>query len=197
MHYSALRTGISYLPFSGGIVISAGIGTQLLPRVGPRVLMTLGGLLSTGAMVWLTQLNLTSSYAGMILPAFIVMSIGMGFVFVPLSNVSLSGVTDHDAGVASAMVNTTQQVGGSLGTALLNTIFVNTQTDYVKSHGLASFAQAAIHGYNAAFTVSAVLLGLSALVVFVMIRKVAPVKQAPGGELDADADQLLVPVHLG
>src|SRR5256714_14494031 len=123
MHYSALKSGVASLPFSGGIVVAAGIAAQLLPRVGPRVRMSIGGVLTTGAMVWLTGLDLNSSYVTDILPAFIAMSVGMGLIVVPLSSTSLSGVSDHDAGVASAMVNTTQQVGGSLGTALLNTIF--------------------------------------------------------------------------
>ncbi|HKT05926.1 MAG TPA: MFS transporter [Rugosimonospora sp.] len=175
LHYSALRTGIAYLPFSGGIVVAAGLAAQLLPRVGPRVLMSVGALMSTAAMVWLTQLDLNSSYVTHILPSFIVMSIGMGLTFVPLSSTALSGVGNHDAGVASAMVNTTQQVGGSLGTALLNTIFTTAVAGYATTHGasLAAQAHGAIHGYNVAFTVSAILLGTGALVVALFIRKPA------------------------
>ncbi|HEX4723210.1 MAG TPA: MFS transporter [Pseudonocardiaceae bacterium] len=184
LHYSALRTGVAYLPFSGGIVLSAAFGAQLLPRVGPRVLMSMGALLATGAMFWLTRLDLTSSYATAILPAFIVMSIGMGLVFVPLSNVALTGVADHDAGVASALVNTTQQVGGSLGTALLNTIFTTAVTGYVAEHGVAgtNLAHAQIHGYNVAFLVSAALMGASAVVAFTFIRNrktTAPAEEVP------------------
>jgi hypothetical protein len=122
------------------------------------------------------------------MPAFIVMSIGMGMVFVPLSNVALTGVANHDAGVASALVNTSQQVGGSLGTALLNTIFTTATAGYLTVHGTAGLglAQAAIHGYNVAFTASALLLAASAVVVFVFIRAKANVltgENAPAAHL--------------
>jgi EmrB/QacA subfamily drug resistance transporter len=193
--YSALKSGIAYLPFSGGIIVAAGIAAQLLPRVGPRVLMTVGGVMATGAMIWLTQLNLNSSYVTGILPAFIAMSLGLGFIFVPMSNTALSGVENHDAGVASAMLNTTQQVGGSLGTALLNTIFITTVTNFVIGHNLnpkstdpgnlLGLAQANIHGYNVAFSVSAALLGLGALLTFLFIRKPAPVHTGEGENVEA------------
>ncbi len=198
MHYSALKTGVAYLPFSGGIVVAAGIASQLLPRVGPRVLMTVGGLLATGAMVYLTQLSLNSSYASDILPAFIAMSLGMGLTFVPLSATALSGVRQHDAGVASAMVNTTQQVGGSLGTALLNTIFTTTLASYLTAHvaeGPLAAANGAIHGYNVAFTASAILLGIGAVLSFLFIRKPAEIKP----ELDADGvpvEDVAIPVPV-
>ncbi len=175
LHYSALKTGVAYLPFSGGIIVAAGLAAQLLPRFGPRVLMTTGGLMAGGAMVWLTQLDLNSSYVTHILPSFIAMSLGMGLMFVPLSSTALSGVGNHDAGVASAMVNTTQQVGGSLGTALLNTIFTTALASYAAVHGVSPVAQAhgAIHGYNVAFTVSAVLLVAGAVLTVLFIRKPA------------------------
>jgi len=174
-HYSPLKTGVAYLPFSGGIIVAAGISAQLLPRVGPRVLMTIGGILATGAMVWLTQLTATSSYVTAILPSFIAMSLGMGLLFVPLSATALSGVANHDAGVASAMVNTTQQVGGSLGTALLNTIFTTVVASFAVAHGVSPAAQVsgAIHGYNVAFTASAILLAVAGLLAALFIRKPA------------------------
>jgi EmrB/QacA subfamily drug resistance transporter len=173
MGYSALRSGVAYLPFSVGIIVAATIAAQLLPRVGPRVLMSTGGALATVAMAWLTQLDLHSSYLTHILPSFFAMSFGMGLVFVSLSSTALSGIANHDAGVASAMVNTTQQVGGSLGTGLLNTIFTTAVAGYLASHGVTPIAQAnaAIHGYNVAFTVSAFLLGAGAVLSFLFIRK--------------------------
>jgi EmrB/QacA subfamily drug resistance transporter len=195
LHYSALKTGLAYLPFSGGIIVAAGLAAQLLPRVGPRVLMTTGGVLATGAMVWLTQLDLNSSYVTHILPSFIAMSLGMGLMFVPLSSTALSGVGNHDAGVASAMVNTTQQVGGSLGTALLNTIFTTTLASYVASHGSSPIGQAhgAIRGYNVAFTVSAVLLAASALLTVLFIRK--PV-ETPTSEHESTEATAAEPVFM-
>jgi EmrB/QacA subfamily drug resistance transporter len=181
LHYSALRTGIAYLPFSGGIIVAATVTAQLLPRFGPRVLMTTGATLATAAMFWLTRLDLHSSYVGVILPAFVVMSVGMGLVFVPMSNTALDRVANHDAGVASALVNTSQQVGGSLGTALLNTIFTTAVASYIVSHGVsgANAANAAIHGYNVAFLVSALLMAGSAVVAFTFIRKTRSPSDAP------------------
>jgi MFS family permease len=185
-HYSPLKTGVAYLPFSGGIIVAAGISAQLLPRVGPRVLLTIGGVLATASMLWLTQLTATSSYVTGILPAFIAMSLGMGLLFVPLSATALSGVANHDAGVASAMVNTTQQVGGSLGTALLNTIFTTVVASFAVAHGTSAtqLVAGAIHGYNVAFTVSAVLLGLAAVLAFSFIRQ--PVEVKPGADETSD-----------
>ncbi|WP_027343518.1 MFS transporter [Hamadaea tsunoensis] len=176
LHYSPLKTGIAYLPFSAALIITAIIGSSLLPRLGPRVMMTVGGLFATAAMVWLTQLSADSSYPAMILPALCIMAIGMGLVFVPLGNTALTGVANHDAGVASAMVNTSQQIGGSLGVALLNTVFTTAVANYVTSHARTTPPQelgglAAIHGYNVAFTISAILFAVSTLIIFTMIRK--------------------------
>jgi MFS family permease len=132
-------------------------------------------------MFWLTRLDLHSSYVGVILPAFVVMSVGMGLVFVPMSNTALDRVANHDAGVASALVNTSQQVGGSLGTALLNTIFTTAVAGYLLSHGTTGVnaANAAIHGYNVAFLVSALLMAGSAVVAFTFIRKAKAPSDAP------------------
>lgn len=201
--YSALHAGIAYLPFSVGIIVSATLTAQLLPRFGPRRLMTTGSLLATAAMVWLTQLNLGSSYVVHILPAFIVMSLGMGMVFVPLSNVALTGVANHDAGVASALVNTSQQVGGSLGTALLNTIFTTASAGFIAVHGAAgiNLAHAAIHGYNIAFLTSAILMAAAAVVVFSFVRWQRPKAETIVDPADRDEstgqDELLMPAHIG
>jgi EmrB/QacA subfamily drug resistance transporter len=170
LQYSPLRSGIAYLPFSFALIITAVVASALLPRVGPRAMMSLGGALAAGAMIWLTQLRVDSSYPAFILPAFVIMAAGMALVFVPLGNTSLTGVDPHDAGVASAMLNTTQMVGGSLGVALLNTVFTTATASYIRTNGPASAELGVVHGYNVAFTVSAVLLAVSALLTFVMIR---------------------------
>ena len=174
--YSPLKTGLLYLPFTGALIVTAGIVSPLLPRVGPRILMTYGSLVAAGGLFWLTDLKLDSSYPAMIMPAMILLAHGMGCVFVPLANTALTGVAEHDAGVASAMVNTTQQIGGSLGVALLNTFFTTATATYIGAH-ISSLGQVkaealgAIHGYNVAFMVSAGLLAASAVVIFLFIRK--------------------------
>jgi EmrB/QacA subfamily drug resistance transporter len=190
LHYSPLRSGVAYLPFSGALIVTAVLASSLLPKLGPRIMMTVGATLATGAMLWLTQLRIDSPYPTGILPAFIVMAVGMALVFVPLGNTALTGVANHDAGVASAMVNTTQQIGGSLGVALLNTVFTNATTGYLKAHGPASAALGVMHGYTVAFTVSAVLLAGSALAVFVLIRG----QRRPDGTApEPDPSPVLVP----
>jgi MFS family permease len=193
LHYTPLHSGIAYLPFSGALIVTAIVATSMLPRVGPRAVMTFGGLLATGGMIWLTQLKLDSSYPTMILPAFMLLAVGMGSVFVPLSNTSLTGVADHDAGVASALVNTTQQIGGSLGVALLNTVFTTSVAGYITAHGPASAPLGAVHGYNVAFTVSAGLIAAATLVIFTLIRKTTH-----NSELEEAQEAVLpIPVHVG
>ena len=133
-------------------------------------------------MAWFTQLHVDSGFALHVLPAEIVMSLGMGFAFVALSSTALVGVDDRDAGVASALVNTTQQVGGSLGTALLNTIAATATATYVTNHGAASTPAGLVHGYTVAFT-----FGLGALVVAVVLSLVLLTKQSRSAGEDVTA----------
>jgi EmrB/QacA subfamily drug resistance transporter len=181
--YSALKTGAAFLPFSGGIIGAAGLASQVLPRVGPRNLMAAGMTIGTGGLVWLATLQSTGGYLVHILPAEVLLSVGMGLVFVPLSSSALIGVREEDAGVASALVNTTQQVGGSLGTALLNTLAASGLAAYVASHHSHSVAvqrAAATHGFSVAFVLSVVLLAVGAVAVGLLVR-------AGNDELPVDA----------
>jgi EmrB/QacA subfamily drug resistance transporter len=170
--YSALRTGFAFLPFSGGIILGAGIASQLLPRIGPRVPMVAGLTLATAGLAWFTQIGVHSSYAAGVLPPMIIVSLGMGMVFVPMSSTALIGVHDTDAGVASALVNATQQVGGALGIALLNTVAATATASYLAghAHSLAATSLGAVHGYTTAFTIGAALMLLAAIVVAVFVR---------------------------
>jgi EmrB/QacA subfamily drug resistance transporter len=172
LHYSALKTGFAFLPFSGGIIIGAGLASRLLPRIGPRALMMIGLSLAAGGLVWFTRLGLDTTYIGLVLPTEVMVSLGMGMTFVPMSSTALVGVDPQDAGVASALVNTTQQVGGSLGTALLNTLAATAATTYLATHARSAVAAqtAAVHGYTTAFTVSAVLLAAAAVVAGALVR---------------------------
>jgi EmrB/QacA subfamily drug resistance transporter len=170
LHYSALKTGFAYLPFSLGVVIAATLASNLLPRFGPRWVMATGLAMAGAGLVLFTQLGLHSSYVTDILPAEIVMSLGLGLVFVALTSTALIGVAPRDSGVASAMVNTTQQVGGSIGTALLNTIAASATASYIRSHGVASTAAGTMHGYTVAFATSAGLIGLAVVLVLLLVR---------------------------
>ncbi len=134
--------------------------------------MVVGLILAAGGLLWFTDLGVTSSYLAHVLPPEVLVSLGMGMAFVPMSSTALIGVDPSDAGVASAFVNATQQVGGSLGTALLNTVAAAAATTYLAAHEHAAMGlqKAAVHGYTTAFTVSAVLLAAAAIVSAVLIR---------------------------
>lgn len=184
--FSALTSGFAFLPFSAGVILSAGLASKLLPIFGPRPVMSGGLVLATLGMGWLTQLGVDTSYVTHVLPSEILLSVGMGLVFVPLSSTALTGVGPHDAGVASAMVNTTQQVGGSLGTALLNTIVASTTAAFIAANGVTSVAEAQVAGYTEAFKWAAIILLVGLIVTVTMINAKPQPKQA--GD---------VPVHVG
>ena len=132
--FSPVKAGVAFLPFSVGIVLGAGVGSQLVLKVGPRVIVPVGLLLGIIGLSWLGTIKPDSTYWGHIFPSEMIISIGMGFIFMSTTNVALVGITTSDAGVASAMVNTAQQIGGSLGTALLSTVSANAYASYIQSH---------------------------------------------------------------
>lgn len=174
--FSPVRSGLAFLPFSVGVGISAGMASQLLPRFGARWVSFGGLLMASSGLAYLTQLNATSDYLTAVLPALMLMSLGMGLVFVPISATALFAVGNHDAGVASAVLNTSQQIGGALGTAFLNTVATTATTAYVvanhsqlNQYGLPP-AEALIHGFTHAFVWSAGLLLLGAVVWVFMIN---------------------------
>jgi EmrB/QacA subfamily drug resistance transporter len=168
--YSPVQAGIAFLPFSVGIILSAGIAARLLPQFGPRPLMIPGLLAGSAGMLWLAQLEPQTNYFTHILPAMVVLSVGMAFVFIPTATVALHAIDPHDAGVGSAMINTSQQVGGSLGTALMNTVAVSATASYLVANGPESMPAALTHGFTYGFYVGAGLLASAAVVVFFMIR---------------------------
>jgi MFS family permease len=165
--YSPLKSGFAFLPFTFGIIVFAGIASQLLPKFGPRPLMVPGLIFAGIGLLMMTRITPDTSYSTHVLPSLLIMSSGMALVFIPLTSTSLHGVSNHDTGVASAMLNTSQQIGASLGTALLNTATyaaVNTQL----GDRVAPFAMT--HGFTVAFKFSAVLLFAGAVVLFFFIN---------------------------
>src|SRR3954454_18278052 len=183
--YSALRAGVAFLPFPLGIITSATIASRTLPKFGPRTLATGGFTLAAIGMLWLTQLPADSAYLTHVVPAMLAISLGMGHVFVPLSSTALLGVPNHDAGAASALVNTMQQVGGSLGVAFLNTIATTATASYVTAHG--SSPDAVVHGFTTAFAVGVGILALAAVVVNTLIRPERSDDTERGLEVDDSA----------
>jgi MFS family permease len=174
--YSALKTGFAFVPFSIGVISGATISSRLLPRFGPRVLMTSGLLLASLGLAWFTQLHFDSSYWTTLLPAELLVSLGMGITFVPMSSTALVGVDPKDAGVASALVNTTQQAGSSLGTALLNTVAATATASFIAAHHTAAHVaqQAPVHGYTVGFAVSAGLVLAAAVSSALLVRARRP-----------------------
>jgi len=170
--YSPLTTGLLFLPMVGCILVSANVSSIVtLPRFGPRVLIGSGMLLGAAAMAYLTRLTVTSSYLADVLPALLVMGLGFGMIFAPAINTATAGVRREDSGVAAALVNTMQQVGGSIGTSALSTIALTATASYLTAHRSGSLAPAiaATHGYTLAFTISAALLGFGVILAIVLL----------------------------
>jgi EmrB/QacA subfamily drug resistance transporter len=169
--YSALKSGFAFLPFSGGIILAAGVASRLLPRTGPRSLMTSGFAVAALGMLWLSRIGPHTGFVTHVLPAELLISLGMGIAFVPMSSTALFRVAEHDAGVASALVNTTQQVGGSLGTALLNTMAASATATYLATrvHTRATIDAAQVHGYTIGFLIGAGCLAIAAISAAVLV----------------------------
>jgi predicted MFS family arabinose efflux permease len=184
--YSPVRSGIAYLPMIGGIFLGAGLSSNLVGRLGARPLMIVGPAFAAGGMFWLSRVTETSSYAGGLLGPMILTGIGMGLTFVPLSLVALAKVPNADSGVASSLLNTGQQVGGSIGLAILGTVAWSAVASNLKSAtaaaGSAHLSKAAqtamsnhalAHGFSQGYLVSAgiALLALVVSLVFIRIKR--------------------------
>jgi EmrB/QacA subfamily drug resistance transporter len=170
--YSPLTTGLLFLPMVAAILLTSNLSSIVgLPRVGPRDLIAAGMLLGAGGMAYLTQVTVTSSYLGSVLPALIILGLGFGMIFAPAINAATLGVAREDSGVASALVNTMQQVGGSIGTSALSTVALTAASSYLVAHHTSPLAPAiaATHGYTQAFAISAALLAAGFLLALVLI----------------------------
>ena len=166
---SPLETGLAFLPMNFAIIITATlVNTKVLARTGPRPLIPTGMLLASLGMVLLTRIGVDSGYASHVLPSLILIGVGFGLVIAPSFATATLGVPRHDSGVASAMVSTSQQVGGSIGTALLSTLAVSAATDYVATNGPGPMA--AVEGYVTAFWWAAAIFAAGAIVTGALLR---------------------------
>jgi EmrB/QacA subfamily drug resistance transporter len=180
--YSPVVTGVAFLPLIATLVVAANLANVvLLPRLGPKPLVTAGMLLAAGSLVWLTRIGLHSGYASAVLGPLMAAGLGIGFTIAPSMNAGTFGVAPQDAGAASATLNTGQQIGGSVGTSLLNTIFASAVAHYLTSHlspatlvhGHAAPAltgMSLIHGYTTAFWVAAAIFGAGAVICGALFR---------------------------
>lgn len=169
LQYSPIRAGIAFIPFCLGLVASAGVCSQLLPRTGPKIPMVVGLVVAGAGLVYLTRIGADPSWWAHVLPGELLISIGFGQAFVPLASTALIGVHDDDAGVASALVNSTQQIGGSVGIALLSTVAAGATTRYLTRHGPGAAVAATLSGYHHAFLWGAGGLALAALAALALL----------------------------
>jgi EmrB/QacA subfamily drug resistance transporter len=183
--YSALKAGVAYLLVASVIIVAAGASQALVTRIGVRSVLTTGMVLLVAGLLWFSQVSVHGSYATDLAPGFILAGIGLGFSFVPVQIASLIGVTHDEAGIASGLINTSQQVGGALGVAVLSTITFTRYDSYLGDHGnnLALVPNALVDGFHLAFLVGAglALIGLVATLVFIP-KDVKSEQQAPAGE---------------
>jgi EmrB/QacA subfamily drug resistance transporter len=175
LKYKPLEAGFAFLPFTAGIIVFAGVASQLLPKIGPKPLMVPGLIAAGIGLLLLTRITPETSYLTHVVPSLLIMSSGMALVFIPLTSTSLHAVSHHDTGVASAMVNTSQQIGGSLGTALLSTVSTTAAASYITVNAITQDDKlgglyAMTHGFTTAFKFSAALLFIGAIVLFFFIN---------------------------
>lgn len=193
--YSPVKTGVAFLPMTAAVLLAAGgISTRLLPKVPPRMLIAPGMVLASGGMAWIATLEADTGYAAGVLTAQILLGLGMGLIMPVAMDYATHGVGEADAGVASAGVNTAQQVGGSIGTALLNTVATSATADYLVSHGRSpSLAKdALVEGFATASLWAAFIIIAGAIIVAVLMNTPRPARRAAAGEGVA-----VLPAHLG
>ncbi|MEU6604974.1 MFS transporter [Streptomyces shenzhenensis] len=201
--YSPIQSGFAFLPMVAGMITgSTQIGTRLMTRVAPRLLMGPGFLVAAAGMFLLAQLEMGSTYVSLVLPAMVLLGLGMGTAFMPAMSLATQGVEPRDAGVASAMVNTSQQVGGAIGTALLNTIAASATTSYITDH-IATAAngqqrqlvqlQGMVEGYTSAIWCAVGILVVAAAIALTLVNAGRPGSGTAAAGAGAE-DDVAVPV---
>jgi EmrB/QacA subfamily drug resistance transporter len=177
--WSAMKTGVSYLAIALTTIPAAGVAQALVTRIGVRTVLAAGMTCNTIALLWFTQVSVGGSYVTDLLPGFLIGAVGLGFSFVPISIAALAGVREHEAGLASGLINTSQQIGGAVGIAILSTIATTRTSDLLTTGTALPFALTS--GFRAAFAVAAVLALVGVVVTLVVIRR-SDVDVAPAAE---------------
>jgi hypothetical protein len=189
--YSALKTGLAYLPLMAGMLVSSGVASRLASRAGARPLLLVGTPAAAGGLYWLSRINEHGSYAGDVLGPLLVIALGLGLLFVPVTLVAMSRVRDEESGVAASLRNTAQQIGGSIGLAVLGTVAWTVAANSIRSqtaHAAATAVQAGhaarpgpaalttiyhhalASGFSRAFLVTTAVMALSLVITIAMIR---------------------------
>jgi hypothetical protein len=178
--FSLVMAGVAFLPMVGAIIVSANLANiGLLPRIGPRLIVAPGMVAAATGLAWLTRIGVHSSYTADVLPPLLLASAGPGFLMSPSMNTGTAGVAPSDAGIASAMVNTGQQVGDSIGTSLLNTMAASATASYLASHlsprltigGHPVPALAQVHSYTTAFWWAAAMFAAGSVLAALLFRR--------------------------
>jgi MFS family permease len=166
--YSALKTGVGYLAIAGAIIVAAGAAQSLVARIGVRLVMTIGMALAAGGLIYFAQISPHGTYLGTLLPGFLLAGVGLGLSFVPVTIGAMSGVAPNEAGVASGLITTTQQIGGALGVAVLSSLAVSATSRFIAAHAQTASAMtdALTHGFSIAFWVGALFAGAGCLIAF-------------------------------
>jgi EmrB/QacA subfamily drug resistance transporter len=167
--YSPMKTGVAYLAVAGTAIFTSAIAAQLVTRIGVKPVLAIGMTSLTAGLVYFTQVSVGGSYLADLLPGFLLIALGLGFSFVPISIAALAGVQPAEAGLASGLINTSQQIGGALGIAALSTI-ATSRTDDALASG-SSQAVALVDGFQGAFVAGVILAGLGILAALTLIRR--------------------------
>jgi EmrB/QacA subfamily drug resistance transporter len=168
LHFSALKTGITFLATAGTTVVVAALSQWLTTKIGPRIVMAVGLLLNTGGLIWYTQIPVHGSYVHDLLGGYLLVGFGLALAFIPVSIAALAGVGPRDAGLASGLLNTSQQVGGAIGVAVASSVAVSRATHLL--HGGSSVAAALTSGYALAFWVVAGVSAAGAVAALALVR---------------------------
>jgi MFS family permease len=166
--YSAMRTGVGYLAVAGTAILWSTVAAQLVNRVGIKPVLVAGMVSLTAGLLFFTRVSVGGSYVGDLLPGFLLTGLGIGFSFVPISIAALAGVRPAEAGLASGLFNTSQQIGGALGIAALSTIATSRTGDAVASGS--ALPDALVHGFTGAFTVGGLIAALGIVAALTLIR---------------------------
>jgi MFS family permease len=167
--YSAMKTGVAYLAVAGTAIIWSAVAAQLVTRIGVKPVLVVGMAALTGGLLYFTQVSVGGSYAGDLLPGFLLIGFGIGFAFVPISIAALAGVQPAEAGLASGLINTSQQIGGALGIAALSTIATSRTADKLAA-GVGQ-PTALVDGFTAAFLAGVGIAAVGIIAAFALIRR--------------------------
>jgi EmrB/QacA subfamily drug resistance transporter len=167
--YGPMKTGVAYLPVAGGAIVTSAVAAQLVTRIGVKPALVIGMVSLTAGLLYFTQVSVGGSYLGDLLPGFLLVAVGLGFSFVPISIAALAGIEAREAGLASGLINTTQQIGGALGIAALSTIATSRTTDALASG--ATKSSALVTGFHGAFWAGAIVAAVGIVAALTLIRR--------------------------